>query len=139
MVYKYIDRNVRINTSEGPAGQFTRKFKDPKYVTDISDPNVLSEFASYNTIFTLSALSQSDMENMRTVLESSPHDIIARTGGIGPDANQSSPATDLRKAFDDASGNFTYRGGVIKTNDTDLWNESRDSNASQTITLYNEI
>ena len=104
MVYKYIDRNVRLNTSEGPAGQFTRKFKDPKYVTDISDPNVLSEFASYNTIFTLSALSQSDMENMRTVLESSPHDIIARSGGIGPDANQSSPVTDLRKAFDDASG-----------------------------------
>jgi len=74
------------------------------YVTTINDPNTLHQFASYNSLFTLSALSQRDLEDTPTLLNSKPHDIIVRSSGIGPDVNQSSPATDLRKAFDDVAG-----------------------------------
>ena len=74
------------------------------YVTTINDPNTLHQFASYTSLFTLSALSQRDLEDTTTLLNSKPHDIIVRSSGIGSDANQSSPATDLRKAFDDVPG-----------------------------------
>ena len=53
------------------------------------DPNVLHKFASYNTIFTLSALSTQEIRNPKQFFNSAPHDIIARSGGIG-DANFSS-------------------------------------------------
>ena len=53
------------------------------------DPNVLHKFASYNTIFTLSALSRTEIRNPKQFFNSAPHDIIARSGGIG-DANFSS-------------------------------------------------
>ena len=58
------------------------------YVTDISDPNMLFEFASYNTLFTLSGLGKKDLENTTTLLNSKPHDIIVRSSGIGPNENQ---------------------------------------------------
>ena len=58
------------------------------YVTNISDPNMLFEFASYNTLFTLSGLGKKDLENTATLLKSKPHDIIARSSGIGANENQ---------------------------------------------------
>ena len=39
------------------------------FVTNISDPNALHQFASYNSLFTLSALSQADLENVTTLLK----------------------------------------------------------------------
>jgi len=62
-----------------------------QYVTDISDPNVLYDFASYTTLFTLSALSKKDLENTTTLLNSKPHDIIVRSAGIGANENQDRP------------------------------------------------
>jgi len=53
-----------------------------------ADPNVLHQFASYNTIFTLSALSRRELRNPKLFFQNAPHDIIARSGGIGPDANR---------------------------------------------------
>ena len=44
-------------------------------------PNVLHKFASYNTIFTLSGITEKEIQN-QSFLTNSPHDIIARTGGI---------------------------------------------------------
>ena len=52
------------------------------------DPNVLHKFASYNTLFTLSALSLREIRNPRLFFQSKPHDIIARSGGIGGLANR---------------------------------------------------
>ncbi len=46
-------------------------------------PNALFKYASYNTIFTLSALTQDEIENPEKLLRSAPHDIIVRSGGIG--------------------------------------------------------
>ncbi len=74
------------------------------YVTTINDPNSLHQFASYTSLFTLSALSQRDLEDTPTLLNSKPHDIIVRSSGIGPDVNQGSPFTDLEKAFGDVPG-----------------------------------
>ena len=58
------------------------------YIADVSDPNQLFKYASYNVLFTLSALSQSDLENQKTLLTAKPHDIIIRSAGIGPNANR---------------------------------------------------
>ena len=74
------------------------------YVTTINDPNSLHQFASYTSLFTLSALSQRDLEDTTTLLNSKPHDIIVRSSGIGPDVNQGSPFNDLKKAFSDVPG-----------------------------------
>ena len=63
---------------------------DDIYVSNISDPNVLFPFASYNALFTLSGLSQKELENTTTLLNSKPHDIIVRSAGIGPTENQPS-------------------------------------------------
>ena len=84
----YLNKNVYVNNAEGPAGKYTRVFKNEKYVTDISDSNVLFDFASYNSLFTLSALSQDDLQNTTTLLQSKPHDIIVRSSGIGPTENR---------------------------------------------------
>jgi len=62
-----------------------------QYVTNISDPNVLYDFASYTTLFTLSALSKKDLENTTTLLNGKPHDIIVRSAGIGANENQDRP------------------------------------------------
>ena len=72
------DRNSRTTTS-------TDDKRQP--VVDISEPNQLFKYASYNVLFTLSALGQAELENTKLLMQSAPHDIIARSSGIGPDAN----------------------------------------------------
>ena len=59
------------------------------------DPNVLHKFASYNTIFTLSALSRRDIRNPARFFNSGPHDIIVKSGGI-------------------SDGNFASHRGICK-------------------------
>ena len=65
----------------------TKTGPDHTYLHDISDPNQLWKYASYNVLFTLSALSQSNLEDVSTLLNTKPHDIIIRSAGIGPTAN----------------------------------------------------
>ena len=48
-------------------------------------PNVLHRYATYNYIFTLSGITEREL-NTHEYMGNPPHDIIARTGGIG-DAN----------------------------------------------------
>lgn len=50
---------------------------------NLPSPNSLNKFATYNYLFTLSALSTTDLENPENILTNSPHDVIARSGGIG--------------------------------------------------------
>jgi len=54
------------------------------FLHNISDPNQLFKYASYNVLFTLSALSQNNLEDVSTLLNSKLHDIIVRSAGIGP-------------------------------------------------------
>ena len=66
------------------------------------DPNVLHKFASYNTLFTLSALSQQEIRNPKQFFQGAPHDIIARSGGIGAAANRNErPAFEQDNQFTD--------------------------------------
>ena len=65
-------------------------------VVDISEPNQLFKYASYNVLFTLSALGQRELENTKLLMQSAPHDIIARSSGIGPDANKSDTTADTQ-------------------------------------------
>ena len=68
------------------AGEGKKTLSNPDDLTsiqNISDPNQLFKFASYNTIFTLSVLGTDELKNTKTLLTSPPHDIIIRSGGIG--------------------------------------------------------
>lgn len=85
------------------------------YVTTINDPNALHQFASYNSLFTLSGLSQQDLEDTTTLLNSKPHDIIVRSSGIGPDANESSPAENLAKATEGTTLNKRQKEALFKS------------------------
>ena len=45
-------------------------------------PNILHKYDTFNTIFTLSGITEKELLTS-SFLEKAPHDIIARTGGIG--------------------------------------------------------
>ena len=87
------------------------------YVTTINDPNQLHQFASYNSLFTLSALSQNDLEDTTTLLNSKPHDIILRSSGIGPTENtdRAPLSAEDKKILDK---NERLRGAVDKSRST---------------------
>tara|TARA_Y100000592_G_scaffold47649_1_gene75665 strand:- start:6200 stop:8404 length:2205 start_codon:yes stop_codon:yes gene_type:complete len=51
-------------------------------------PNPLHKYASYNTIFTLSGITEEELQK-GAYLTTTLHDVIARTGGIGPDGFRS--------------------------------------------------
>ena len=74
------------NTSNGEYSD-VKKTKNDTFLHNISDPNQLFKYASYNVLFTLSALSQNNLEDVSTLLNSKQHDIIIRSAGIGPTAN----------------------------------------------------
>ena len=76
--YEYESSTATINRETG----------DETYVTNISDPNQLLEFATYNTLFTLSALHEDELTDPVSYFNKPPHDIIVRSAGIGPDANK---------------------------------------------------
>jgi hypothetical protein len=65
-----------------------RIIKKAKAQTPFLKPNILHQFASYNTIFTLSGVNEGEIKDL-TFLTNPVHDIIARTGGIGGNANVS--------------------------------------------------
>ena len=115
MAYTNIDKSVKVDLSEGPAGQFTRKVKNDVYVQNISDPNMLFDFASYNSLFTLSGLSQRELEDTTQLLRAKAHDIIVKSAGIGPTENQSSPGEDLARAFKGTKTSERVRGATIKS------------------------
>lgn len=59
-----------------------------KIIESFLDRNQLHQYASYTTIFTLSALREEEIRNPEQFLQDKPHDIIARTAGIGnPNTN----------------------------------------------------
>ena len=87
----FINNTKKIVTKDssspyrGPAGPY-RKQSETERPRE-PDPNILHKFASYNTMFTLSALSQSEIRNPKTFFTGKPHDIIAQSGGIDATAN----------------------------------------------------
>ena len=65
------------------------------------ESNPLHSAASYNTIFTLSGMTEQEIRT-RSFLTNAPHDIIARTGGIGKANVQPRQYKDFRTTQDNA-------------------------------------
>lgn len=85
------------------------KTKDNKrFVHNVSTPNELYKFASYNALFTLSALNQQDIENTKTLLTARPHDIIIKSGGIADSnfASHAEAAANTRESRRDTNNEF---------------------------------
>ena len=59
--------------------------------------NPLHKFASYNTLFTLSGLHKDELDDL-SYLKTPPHDIIARSSGIGDNPNVSTDSFHKRQA-----------------------------------------
>jgi len=74
------------------------------------EENVLNKFATYTYIFTLSALSNTELDNPQQILSKAPHDIIARSGGIGEGTDFSNFNVDntVRRGVD-ANSSFTLK------------------------------
>ena len=70
--------------------------------------NVLHKFATYNTIFTLSGISEDELKS-HAYLSNPVHDIIARTGGIG----------------DPKVSDGQYKSEMDKLTKERIWNEQR--------------
>ena len=79
--YKAESLNGTYNADEPEKVERDKTVKRP--IRENIVPNPLFKFASYTTIFTLSALTQGELENPDLFLKNAPHDIIVRSGGIG--------------------------------------------------------
>ena len=77
-----VDLNAKVSTHFNIHNDKAKTVDNKIFVHDVSTPNELHKFASYNALFTLSALNQADIENTKTLLTSRPHDIIIKSGGI---------------------------------------------------------
>jgi hypothetical protein len=80
-----------INTIANQPAMPGQLLNKNKISGDTSEPNVLGKYASYNYIFTLSGLTPKEIENARDIVRSEyvPHDVIAKSGGIGGEGNYS--------------------------------------------------
>jgi hypothetical protein len=88
---------------------------DRTFVYDVSDPNPLEKFASYNVLFTLSALGKADLEDTK-FLNSPAHDIIIKSSGISG-ANDNRTGTGLN-----ADNKRTLYGNLHTDGNKDLAN-----------------
>jgi len=84
------DYTFNLDTARGIAETYQKDITtDRQIALDSVEKNQLHQFATYNYIFTLSGLKESEIRNPKEFMTSSPHDIIARTGGIGNPASSS--------------------------------------------------
>ena len=88
---------------------------DRTFVYDVSDPNPLEKFASYNVLFTLSALGKADLEDTK-FLNGPAHDIIIKSSGISG-ANDNRTGTGLN-----ADNKRTLYGNLHTDGNKDLAN-----------------
>ena len=135
-------RSRQYNNSDGNNSTTTSTDDKTQPVVDISEPNQLFEYASYNVLFTLSALGQGELENTKLLMQSAPHDIIARSSGIGPDANGTTTNVvdevgltgDPNDKIINSPGNERLKGALEKSqatlaNNRDIYFKSVNMNA----------
>jgi hypothetical protein len=80
----------------------TLKGSDNKTGGRIENP--LHKFASYNCLFTLSGLNEAEIRNPRLYLDNDPHDVVAKSAGIGTKSTETSrPFFSSSKTTGDAS------------------------------------
>tara|TARA_B100000965_G_scaffold406638_1_gene446801 strand:- start:970 stop:3750 length:2781 start_codon:yes stop_codon:yes gene_type:complete len=78
---KNVDTTEQNERNVGTYGAYKKRYAqdEAKFVHN----NVLHQFASYNYIFTLSGLRESDVRFPSTIIGAPAHDIVAKSGGIG--------------------------------------------------------
>ena len=104
--FEQLESTAHMRTKGEPAGMYD---------------NPLHKFASYNTLFTLSGLQTEEMDSL-AFLDNTPHDVIARSGGIG------NPNVSKEK-FDDMEDNLTLRKKYAYRHGEKM-NEGYDQNPS---------
>ena len=98
-----INYKEKIPSGIYESAAYSRK-RSTKELPLSASPNVLHKFASYNSLFTLSTLSLLEIRNPKNFFQGKPHDIIAQSGGIGPDANKfSGPPSAFANRFSEES------------------------------------
>lgn len=115
-----------IDESSNKPAMVSRTINTTSKSGDTAESNVLHRYASYNYIWTLSALSQDELRNPERIKKGSPHDIIAKSSGIGTEGNFTSfnskgtgqkSSTIVRSADDGETINedaFKHAEGYIK-------------------------
>ena len=95
----FYDASIPFNP-RGPNQVDPNTKTNKTFVLDVTDPNQLHQYASYNTLFTLSALSESELKDTRT-LDGRPHDIIIRSSGISGsnDESHNAGSTNARERY----------------------------------------
>jgi len=66
----------------GGTSAYSRSGRDSYTGKSDAEPNPLHQFASYNTLFTLSALTSAEISDSKSFFRSKPHHIIAQSSGI---------------------------------------------------------
>jgi hypothetical protein len=79
--YEGVD--FRQGTNNGGSSKSYEFKKVKENISEKLVPNPLFKYASYSTIFTLSAMNQTELKDPETLFKGAPHDIIVRSGGIG--------------------------------------------------------
>lgn len=78
-------------------------------------PNPLHGFASYNTLFTISGLTETEVRNPELYLTNPVHDVIARSSGIGAEATNR--ISDAIAFSENRSGQLAEQGVVGRRSD----------------------
>lgn len=91
--------NVNNNDFDGIGSTETTSTKEANTTNGVTYDNILHQYATYNTLFTLSGLNENEMRS-HDYLDNAPHDIIARTGGIG-EPNVTQREVDTQTVGDD--------------------------------------
>ena len=113
----YTKSNENLTTKKGLSSRSETFFKEPLDIEGFLDgsaeapfiatggpslfegthENILHKFATYTTLFTLSGISEEELQD-HTFLKNTVHDVIARSGGIGDPALSGTGDNDLTQA-----------------------------------------
>jgi hypothetical protein len=85
--FKNILKDAMTGSTQIESESGVTKQRAYQYLQD----NVLHKYASFNYLFTLSALSRAECNDPTLIIKNAPHDIIARSGGIGDNQKFSNP------------------------------------------------
>ena len=112
-----VKENENLTTKKGLSSKSETFFKEPLDIEGFLDgsaeapfiatvrpslfegthENILHKFATYTTLFTLSGISEEELQD-HTFLENTVHDVIARSGGIGNPKLSGTGDNDLTQA-----------------------------------------
>ena len=99
------------------------KNNDVQQNKQILVPNQLHQYASFNYVWTLSGLSEEEIRDPQLYRNSQPHDIIARTGGIGP----GNKGAKIRRDPDTVQTTYVDTGGENFSYINDTQQKTRDA------------